>query len=200
MCYKLESDQENVIVFATSLPLQRNLCLYFPCIVHWLYNWALSFPNVLAKRFICVFVRKNTYNLLPISYVYHVVITDWRKLVWHRVGIKWYNVHMKYCGNWFSITVLLQNGLLCAVIILTAESIICLEAKEILVLVHHSKSRFMWCTYAVCILSLVTFVCMQIHTQTLHIHIYSYTSIYIWVKRRCSETASPCISSNAAEV
>lgn len=76
----MESNQENVIVFATSLPVQKNLCLCFLCILQWLYNWALSFPNVLAKKFICVFPKKNTYNLLPISYVYHVVITDWRKL------------------------------------------------------------------------------------------------------------------------
>lgn len=76
----MKSDQENVIVFATSLPLLKNLCLYFPHILQWLYNWTLSFPNVLAKKFICVFPKQNTYNLLPISYVYHVVITDWRIL------------------------------------------------------------------------------------------------------------------------
>jgi len=31
--YKLKSDQENVIVFATRLPVQKILCLYFPCIL-----------------------------------------------------------------------------------------------------------------------------------------------------------------------
>jgi len=76
----LKSDQENVIVFASSLLVQKNLCLYFHRILQWLYIWALSFPNVLAKKFICVFPKQNTYNLLPISYVYHVVITDSRKI------------------------------------------------------------------------------------------------------------------------
>jgi hypothetical protein len=71
-------DQENVIVFANSLPAQKNLYLYVPHILQWLYNWALSFANVLAKEFICVFPKQNTYNLLPISYACHVVITDCR--------------------------------------------------------------------------------------------------------------------------
>jgi hypothetical protein len=74
-------DQENVIVFAVSLPVQKNnQYLYFPHILQWLYNWALNFPNVLAKEFVCVFPEQNTYNLLHISYACHVVITDCRTL------------------------------------------------------------------------------------------------------------------------
>jgi hypothetical protein len=148
------------------------LCFYFPHILQWLYNWAWTSPNILAKAFICVFPKQNTYTLFPISYVHHV-ITDWRKSkcgIWVGSGgiiCVWGIVETGQLVQYHSASPKCLS--LCSEI-LTAASNKCLDTKEIL-LVHYSKSRIMWCTYTVCILNLITFVCMKIHIQT-HIHTY----------------------------